>query len=145
MSSQTLKNAPQAQPLDGVALFKDMESHMKSSRDVLIQTERMDAAATFYENVLGLRVFERGEGLIGFETGSFRLFVDRGESYGPVFEFVVPDLAQARKLLVENGCRVEIEDPRVPRCYIRDPFGLIFNVAEEPSSSLSAKKKDLTF
>jgi catechol 2,3-dioxygenase-like lactoylglutathione lyase family enzyme len=107
---------------------------MKSSRDVLIQTERMDAAATFYEKVLGLKVFERSERLIGFETGGFRLFIDKGEPYGPVFEFVVPDLEQARKLLIENGCRIEIEDPRVPRCYMRDPFGLIFNVAEEPSA-----------
>jgi hypothetical protein len=35
-------------------------------------------------------------------------------------------------MLVENGCRIEIEDPRVPRCYVRDPFGLIFNIAEKP-------------
>ena len=105
---------------------------MRSSRDVLIQTEKMEAAAAFYENVLGLKVFERSEQMIGFETGNFRLFVDKGESYGPVFEFFVPHLEQAKKMLVEHGCRIEIEDPRVPRCYVRDPFGLIFNIAEEP-------------
>jgi len=107
---------------------------MKSSRDVLIQTERMDAAAKFYENVLGLKIIERSEQLIGFETGGFRLFIDKGESYGPVFEFFVPDLEQARKMLIENGCRVEIEDPQIPRCYVRDPFGLIFNLAQKPNS-----------
>jgi catechol 2,3-dioxygenase-like lactoylglutathione lyase family enzyme len=111
-----------------------MENHMKSSRDVLIQTERMDAAAKFYENVLGLKVIERSEQMVGFETGSFRLFIGKGQSYGPVFEFFVPDLEQARKMLVENGCRVEIENPQVPRCYVRDPFGLIFNISEKKNS-----------
>jgi catechol 2,3-dioxygenase-like lactoylglutathione lyase family enzyme len=104
---------------------------MTSSRDVLIQTNKMDEATTFYEKVLGLKVIERSEQLVGFDTGNFRLFIDKGESYGPVFEFGVPNLEQAKTMLIENGCRVEIEDPRVPRCYVRDPFGLIFNLAEK--------------
>jgi hypothetical protein len=107
---------------------------MKSSRDVLIQTTNINTAAAFYESVLGLKVIERSAQLIGFETGSFRLFLDRGESYGPVFEFYVSNLDQAKKMLIENGCRVEVEDRRVPRCYIRDPFGLVFNLSEKPES-----------
>ena len=107
---------------------------MKSSRDVLIQTDKMDAAAIFYEKVLGFKVIERSEQLIGFETGSFRLFIDKGESYGPVFEFYIPNLEQAKRTLVENGCRIEVEDPKVPCCYLRDPFGLIFNLAEKKNS-----------
>lgn len=103
---------------------------MKSSRDVLIQTNKMDAAAIFYEKVLGLQVIERSKQLVGFETGGFRLFIDKGEAYGPVFEFYVSDLEQAKKTLLEHGCRIELEDPKVPRCYVRDPFGLIFNLAE---------------
>jgi hypothetical protein len=27
---------------------------------------------------------------------------------------------------------VEDEDPKIPHCYMRDPFGIIFNLAEEP-------------
>jgi len=107
---------------------------MKSSRDILIQTTKMDAAAIFYEKVLGFQVFERNDQLIGFETGSFRFFIDKGKSYGPVFELFVPDLKQAKKTLVENGCRIEVEDPKIPRCYVRDPFGLIFNLAEKKNS-----------
>jgi catechol 2,3-dioxygenase-like lactoylglutathione lyase family enzyme len=107
---------------------------MKSSRDILIQTSKIDTAAKFYEKVLGFQVIERSEQIIGFETGSFRFFIDKGESYGPVFEFYVPDLKHAKKILVENGCRIEVEDPKVPRCYVRDPFGLIFNLAEKKNS-----------
>jgi catechol 2,3-dioxygenase-like lactoylglutathione lyase family enzyme len=105
---------------------------MRPSRDVLIQTDKMDLAANFYEKVLGLKVFERSEQLIGMETGSFRLFLDKGKPFGPVFEFMVPNLKKAKRTLIEAGCRVEEEDPNIPRCYIRDPFGLIFNLAEVP-------------
>jgi predicted enzyme related to lactoylglutathione lyase len=101
-----------------------------SSRDVLIQCEDLKEAARFYETVLGLRVNHRSETLVGLETGSFCLYLDKGPSYGPVFEFLVPDLAVAKQQLVSAGCRIEVEDPAIPRCYVRDPFGLIFNLAE---------------
>ena len=104
---------------------------MDSSRDVLIQTNTINLAVTFYEQILGFKVFERSENLVGFETGSFRLFLDKGKSLGPVFEFYVPNLNEAKKMLIENGCQIEVEDPLVPKCYIRDPFGLIFNLAEK--------------
>lgn len=105
---------------------------MRSSRDVLIQTNDMEGAAHFYEKILGFKVFERSEQLIGLETGSFRLFLDKGEPYGPVFDFLVPDFEESKRKLIKAGCRVEVEDPRVPRCYMRDPFGLIFNLAQQP-------------
>ena len=100
-----------------------------STRDVLIQTDHLNEAVRFYETVLGLRVNHRGETLVGLETGSFCLYVEKGPSYGPVFEFIVSDLAAAKEQLIAAGCRVEAEDPSIPRCYIRDPFGLIFNLA----------------
>jgi catechol 2,3-dioxygenase-like lactoylglutathione lyase family enzyme len=101
-----------------------------SNRDVLIQTENLDEAVHFYESVLGLRPVRHGETLVGFETGSFCLYLEKGPGYGPVFEFFVPDLAAAKRRLVAAGCKVENEDPSVPRCYVRDPQGLIFNLAE---------------
>ena len=104
---------------------------MKSSRDILIQTNKMDAAVNFYENILGFKVFERSEQLVGLETGSFRLFLDKGKPFGPVFEVIVPNLEEVKQKLIKAGCRVEVEDPKVPRCYMCDPFGLIFNLAEE--------------
>ncbi len=107
-----------------------MKIEATSSRDVLIQSDQLNEAVRFYETVLGLRVTHRSEALVGLETGSFCLYVEKGPSYGPVFEFYVSDLAVAKEKLVAAGCRVENEDPSIPRCYIRDPFGLIFNLAE---------------
>lgn len=107
---------------------------MNSSRDVLIQSNKIDEAALFYEKILGFNFIKGDDQIIGFETGSFRLFIDRGEPYGPVFEFFVPDLELAKKTLVQNGCRIEDEDPNIPKCYIRDPYGLIFNIAMQRNS-----------
>ena len=102
---------------------------LRSTRDVILRTDAMGEAARFYETVLGLPVSLRREGLVGFETGSFQLFVEEGAvAHGPVFELRVPDVAAARARLVAAGCTVVEEDPRVPRCYLRDPYGLAFNL-----------------
>ena len=107
-----------------------MTLEAQSSRDVLIQSDALNDAVSFYETVLGLRVTHQTETLVGLETGSFCLYVEKGPAYGPVFEFYVSDLGIAKERLIAAGCRIEDEDPSVPRCYVRDPFGLIFNVAE---------------
>jgi catechol 2,3-dioxygenase-like lactoylglutathione lyase family enzyme len=101
-----------------------------SSRDVLIQTPDIDAAAEFYHRTLGLTEFMRKDNMIGLEAGAFRLFLDRGTPYGPVFDFYVRDLETAKADLVKAGCVIEQEDPSIPRCYLRDPFGLTFNIEQ---------------
>jgi catechol 2,3-dioxygenase-like lactoylglutathione lyase family enzyme len=63
------------------------------------------------------------------QAAAFRLFLERGPSYGPVFEFFVGDLAAAKHQLTRAGCHIDQDDPGVPKCYVRDPFGLTFNIA----------------
>jgi predicted enzyme related to lactoylglutathione lyase len=108
-----------------------MKTEISSTRDVLIQTDKLDEAVRFYQSVLGLRLTHQSKTLVGFETGSFCLYIDKGPAYGPVFEFCVADFQAAKQQMVAAGCRVENEDPTMPRCYMRDPFGLIFNLAEK--------------
>ena len=103
---------------------------MASSRDILIQTEDLTGAAAFYEQVLGLERVVSEENLIGLEAGPLRLYLDRGPALGPVLEFFVPDLAEARSAVLAAGGTVVREDPEVPRCYLLDPYGLCFNLAE---------------
>src|SRR5277367_1669418 len=108
-----------------------MEDAMKAlhpSRDVIIRTEAWEQATRFYETTLRLPVAHRNPNLIGFEMGAFRLYVERGPGHGPVFEFLVSDVQAAKSRLIAAGCTVEEEDPSVPRCYLRDPFGLVFNI-----------------
>jgi catechol 2,3-dioxygenase-like lactoylglutathione lyase family enzyme len=101
---------------------------IRSSRDVIIRTEDWAAATHFYATILGLPVAHRAEKMQGFETGSFCLYVESGPAHGAVFDFLVPDVQAAKRRLVAAGCVVLEEDASVPRCYLRDPFGLVFNL-----------------
>jgi catechol 2,3-dioxygenase-like lactoylglutathione lyase family enzyme len=103
---------------------------MESSRDVIVRTEAFDEAVRFYGNVLGLRPLTEPlrEGLAGFEAGGFRLFVEKGPPHGPVFEFLAPDLRSARSRLIGAGCVLVEENPAIPRIYLRDPYGMVFNL-----------------
>jgi catechol 2,3-dioxygenase-like lactoylglutathione lyase family enzyme len=107
-----------------------MKAPFRSSRDIILRTPRWPQAKEFYRCVLGLKVVSESESLVGLETGAFRLYVEKGEPHGPVFDFLVPDVQAAKARLLAAGCTVQEEDPSVPRCYIRDPYGLVFNLGQ---------------
>jgi len=107
-----------------------MTRKYRTSRDIIIRTKDYSKAVRFYGSVLGLKIFQRGSKMAGFESGSFCIYVEKGEEHGPVFEFLVPDVRAAKKKLVAAGCKVVEEDPALPRCYIRDPYGMVFNIGQ---------------
>src|SRR5579872_610654 len=101
----------------------------EATRDVIIQVPDMEPALKFYGEVLGLKPAERYAHCVGFEAGGFKLYVEQGGRPGPVVEFRVPDLEGAKQDLLAAGCRIVEDDPKVPRLYMRDPYGLTFNLA----------------
>jgi catechol 2,3-dioxygenase-like lactoylglutathione lyase family enzyme len=105
-----------------------MDNAFQSSRDVILRTARWVEAREFYENVLGLEVTEETDTILRVATGAIRLFVENGEPHGPVFDFLVGDVQRAKQELLAAGCVLVEEDPSIPRCYLRDPFGLVFNL-----------------
>ena len=107
-----------------------MASTVVSSRDVIIRTEAFTDAVNFYRSILGFKVANPGDPIVGFETGSIRLYVEQGKPHGPVFDFLVADVQATKQRLIAAGCTVVEENPAVPRCYLRDPFGLVFNLGK---------------
>jgi hypothetical protein len=99
-----------------------------ASRDVIIRTEAWDEALNFYGRVLGFPVFYETETMVGFETGGFRLYVEKGSEHGPVFDFLTEDVPAAKAALMAAECELVEEDESVPRLYLRDRFGMTFNV-----------------
>lgn len=102
---------------------------MISTRDVIIRANLVDAKK-FYNGVLDFPIVTDSERLVGFDTGSFTLYAEPGAGPGPVFDFLVDDLAQAKADLLASGCELIEENPEIPRCYMRDALGLLFNLAE---------------
>ncbi|HZF13695.1 MAG TPA: VOC family protein [Thermoanaerobaculia bacterium] len=105
-----------------------MATAARSTRDIILRTSDWQQAREFYGNVLGFEVTYEDDRIIGFETGSIQLFIEKGESHGPVLELLVPDVETAKRDLLAAGCLVQEEDPAVPKCYLRDPYGLVFNL-----------------
>jgi hypothetical protein len=47
---------------------------------------------------------------------------------GGVLEVTVDNVEEAKARLVKNGCEIVKDEPDFPRCYVKDPFGLIYNL-----------------
>jgi catechol 2,3-dioxygenase-like lactoylglutathione lyase family enzyme len=107
-----------------------MPEPIRSSRDIIIRTESWEEATKFYESVLGFPITHRSENILGFETGSICLYVEKGPPHGPVFEFLVADVQAEKHRLLAAGCTLVEEDPSVPRVYVRDPYGITFNIGK---------------
>jgi catechol 2,3-dioxygenase-like lactoylglutathione lyase family enzyme len=105
-----------------------MASQFRAGRDVILRTGQWEAARDYYGRVLGWPVAYEDERLVGFEAGALRLYVEKGPAQGPVFEWLVEDVAAARDRLLAAGCTLVEEDPALPRCYLRDPYGVVFNL-----------------
>ena len=98
--------------------------------DILIQAPDPNAAASFYVNCLGFEITAEDPHMVSLHGAHINLFIERGPALGPVLEVTVDSVVAAKMELEKNGCRVINDEPEFPRCYIKDPFGLTYNLRE---------------
>ena len=96
--------------------------------DILIQAPDPQTAARFYVENLGFAITDPNPGMIGLHGPNINLFIEPGPALGPVLEVTVDDVREAVRRLVEKGCVVVKDEPEFPRTYVKDPFGLIYNL-----------------
>jgi len=96
--------------------------------DILMQAEDPAKAASFYVEQLGFDVTGETPEMISLHGKHINLFIERGPALGPVLEVTVGNVDEAKARLVENGCEIVKDEPEFPRCYVKDPFGLIYNL-----------------
>jgi hypothetical protein len=96
--------------------------------DILIQAEDPKAAASFYIERLGFKIEAETEDLITIRGPHINLYIERGPALGPVLEVTVKNVRDTAQELVAAGCQIVKDEPQFPRTYIRDPFGLIYNL-----------------
>jgi hypothetical protein len=97
-------------------------------RDIIFETEDPQKAAAFYVSQLGFEVTDSKPDLISLHGNHINMFIERGPALGPVFEITVDHVEAAKERLVANGCVVVKDEPAFPRCYVKDPYGLIYNL-----------------
>jgi hypothetical protein len=100
----------------------------KFGADILIQAQDPKIAAAFYVTQLGFEVTDENPQMISLHGERINLFIERGPALGPVLEVTVDSVAEAKLRLVNNGCEIVKDEPNFPRCYIKDPFGLVYNL-----------------
>ena len=95
------------------------------------------AAELFYSQVLGCEVVSRTEDCIALRSGALRLYLLRDplpahEAVVPSFD--VPDRSAALAALQAAGCTLVPIGPHAPgEHYVRDPYGILFDLIERPT------------
>ena len=104
----------------------------RMSPNMAVRTHRLGEAVEFYTKVLGFENRSEDPELADLDAGPLRLFVIEGQEFhGPVMELFVDDLEKARETMVANGCQVLRWRGKGQDCYVKDPYGVIFNIWEE--------------
>jgi len=98
--------------------------------DILIQAPDPLQAAEFYVKELGFEITDKKPNMISLHGKNINFFIERGPALGPVLEVTVKNVKQARANLEKKGCQVAKDEPDFPRCYVKDPYGLIYNLTE---------------
>jgi predicted enzyme related to lactoylglutathione lyase len=98
------------------------------SKDILIQAPDPKGAALFYVDNLGFEITEESTNMVSLHGEHVNLFIEQGPTLGPVLEIAVDDLEEAKLRLVKHGAKIVKDEPEFPRCYLQDPFGLIYNL-----------------
>jgi predicted enzyme related to lactoylglutathione lyase len=98
--------------------------------DILIQAPDPQKAARFYVEQLGFEITDPNPKMIGIHGKHINLFIEPGPALGPVLEISVDNIEEATTRLVKNGCEIVKDEPDFPRRYLRDPYGLIYNLSK---------------
>jgi predicted enzyme related to lactoylglutathione lyase len=102
------------------------------SSNVAVRTDHYADAVAFYTGVLGIENRSDDPEITNLAASPFTMFViEDPEIQGLVMELCVDDLEQAREELVANGCKVLRWRGKGQDCYVKDPFGVIFNLWQE--------------
>jgi catechol 2,3-dioxygenase-like lactoylglutathione lyase family enzyme len=113
--------------------------HFTANNELALHVADPDAASLFYTGVLGCEVVSRSPDCIALSSGALRLYLlrDGTELHEPVVpSFDVPDRAAALRTLEAAGCTLVPIGPHAPgEHYVRDPYGVLFDVVERPGGA----------
>jgi hypothetical protein len=103
--------------------------------DILIQANEPLAVAAFYVEELGFTITAATPTMVSLHGPHINLFIERGPELGPVLEVTVADIDETTRRLVAAGSAVVKDEPAVPRRYVMDPYGLLYNLrAKAPAA-----------
>lgn len=101
------------------------------STNVALHSKNWKDASQFYKKTNGLNVRET-ETHLEIQNGPIFMYVQENPNgEGVVMEYYVDDVEDAKAYLKSHGCEVVKWEGKGKDCYMKDPFGLVFNLWEE--------------
>ncbi len=102
------------------------------SPNIAIYVKDLDRAKAFYIDILGFQEIPSSERWVELKSGPNSLFLIQSDTEsGAVHELFVDDLETARKDLIAQGCEILRWMGKGNDCYVKDPFGVLFNIWEK--------------
>ena len=112
----------------------------RSNSEIAVHVANLEKAEYFYAEVLGFKLLAKTTRQLEFDTGKLRLYVNLDSrplaSFVPSFD--VADREAAREYLEAAGCKPVHIATHPGLYYMRDPFGLLFDMVERnPDSAIT--------
>jgi catechol 2,3-dioxygenase-like lactoylglutathione lyase family enzyme len=107
-------------------------------RRITLFTSEMEKMATFYRDVLGLKLIEDTPGWMQFDAGACRLALHKGKSRvgtrPPKIGFYVKDVAKAKAWLEARGAKLGAIQSfeKIAFCNGKDPDGNVYAITNRP-------------
>ncbi|MBL7670327.1 MAG: hypothetical protein JNM39_07555 [Bdellovibrionaceae bacterium] len=99
------------------------------SNNVAFETKDRKGAEEFYEKVMGMTITKSESEFTEFANDKIKFYVaDQNKCPGLMLDFVVENQEAAVLYLKEKGCQVIEWEGKGRDCFMRDPFGLVFNL-----------------
>lgn len=114
---------------------------------IQMRAHDVDRAATFYENMLGLKLlFKAPPNLAFFDCGGVRLMIDKPEKPefdhpGSILYFAVSDIQATFASMKESGVRFEDEPHMIARMPDHDLWMTFFRDSEDNLLALMSEVK----
>ncbi len=114
---------------------------------VRVRAHDVERAATFYQNVLGLKfLFKAPPGLAFFDCGGVRIMIDKPEKAefdraSSILYFAVPDIHAAHAEMKQAGVRFEDDPHMIARMPDHDLWMTFFHDSEDNMMALMSEVK----
>ncbi|MCH7612359.1 MAG: hypothetical protein IIB45_03265 [Candidatus Marinimicrobia bacterium] len=97
---------------------------------IALQHPDWKSSELYYKNVLGLDT-KMEENHLHIRNEELNLYImENNELRGTVLEFNIDDVEVAKEYLEKHGCIVVKWEGKGKDCYMKDPYGLVFNLWE---------------
>lgn len=100
-----------------------MKTQMTGNIAIGVGSGNLQAAANYYEQVLGLQRGESSEEWIEIKSGPLTFYLVDDENGTPTFEMLVPSVDHAMENFLANGCKEVLIGSNSKERYIRTPYG----------------------